>query len=296
MKCGSAVFSSSIDLCSHSAQPDRRAETACGENAPGLPLHYGPAERVSERQEEDAELSRYYQQALGSLLWLVTYSRPDMVWAYSIPSNVTTRCPKGSHSGYDTPASKSPRENVLPHLRRSAPGLMDPIHMCCRCHPCTGRLCVAQRQHGFCPRILGDIAIENQTIVTTSTAASELVEALNADLQAPNVALVMAEMNQSVLTFALACDATASPSMVGERAQMVWRTRHTSVRGLLLYQVALDAEVRLHYVARAGQRADGLTKGVAHESFMHWPVRHGAWQRLCEGAARRAAHLPLCVH
>lgn len=43
-------------------------------NAPGLLLHFGPA--------EDAMHIRYCQQALGSLLWLATRARPDMAWAH----------------------------------------------------------------------------------------------------------------------------------------------------------------------------------------------------------------------
>lgn len=35
----------------------------------------------------------FCQQALGSL-WLVTRTRPDMAWAFSIPANKTTRRPK----------------------------------------------------------------------------------------------------------------------------------------------------------------------------------------------------------
>lgn len=45
---------------------------------PGSPFHFDPAQRESEGQQEGAIHSRYCQQALGSLLWLVTRTLPDL--------------------------------------------------------------------------------------------------------------------------------------------------------------------------------------------------------------------------
>lgn len=50
----------------------------------GSPLHCDPEERKSKGQEEGATHTLYCQQPLGSLLWLVTRTRSDLAWAYSV--------------------------------------------------------------------------------------------------------------------------------------------------------------------------------------------------------------------
>lgn len=62
-------------------------------DTPGVALHAGGEARV-ERTEGDEVHIKYCQQALGSLLWLVTRTRPDLAWAYSVAASMTTRNPK----------------------------------------------------------------------------------------------------------------------------------------------------------------------------------------------------------
>lgn len=61
---------------------------------PGSPLRFDPAERTPEGQEEGATHIRDCQPALASLLWLVTRTRPDAAWAYSLAPSMAIRDPK----------------------------------------------------------------------------------------------------------------------------------------------------------------------------------------------------------
>lgn len=53
--------------------------------------------------------------------------------------------------------------------------------------------------------------------------------------------------------------------MVGIKEQLSWLTRHIPIRGHLLHQEVLDAEVSFVYVGTADQRADEMTKGLTKE-------------------------------
>ena len=59
----------------------------------GTHVHAGHDMRV-ERTDEYAVSIKFCQQALGSLLWLVMRTRPDLTWAYSVAASLMTRNPK----------------------------------------------------------------------------------------------------------------------------------------------------------------------------------------------------------
>lgn len=89
--------------------------------ATGLSLHFDLVKRESEGLEGDAMHIRYCQQALGSLLWLVARTRPDMAWACSIVANIATRSPKPATASVRHVCGyiMSAREVVHTYVRRS---------------------------------------------------------------------------------------------------------------------------------------------------------------------------------
>lgn len=184
----------------------------------GLSLHSGPAERVCGGHEKDSVHTIYCQQALGSLLWLVTHTRPDMVWAYCIVASMTARCPKAAaaYVRHMPRYFKTTREIGLIYARRRTPHVMGPMHVLAEAS--FAPTCSASRRAGMC--FAGGNLVtwksRRQPMITTSRAESELVAAVDAHLDARNAALLMAEMNQSgTVPFALVCGKTVALSMVG---------------------------------------------------------------------------------
>lgn len=104
-----------------------------------------------------------------------------------------------------------------------------------------------------------------QTVVSASTAESELIEAADAHLHARPIVLLLAELEQRVATMFLACDNSAAISMVGAAATHAWRSRHISIRGHLLDEAVRGGEVQFYFVGTHEQVADGLTKGLTRD-------------------------------
>lgn len=138
----------------------------------------------------------YCQQALGFLLWLVARPKPDMAREYNIAASMATKCPKASAARVkQMPCHLKPtREIGLMYVRRSTPGATDPMHVFAdaRFAP------TSSVSHGGSEHLVeGNLVTWNsrrQSNVTNSATESELVEAVDTNLQARNVALLMAGM------------------------------------------------------------------------------------------------------
>jgi hypothetical protein len=63
------------------------------ESIPGSALHHNATDRSKKSKEDEINI-KFCQRALGSLLWLVTRTRPDMAWSYSVAASMTTRMPQ----------------------------------------------------------------------------------------------------------------------------------------------------------------------------------------------------------
>ena len=104
-----------------------------------------------------------------------------------------------------------------------------------------------------------------QSVVSASTAESELIEAADAHLHARTIMLMLAELDQHRSLIFLRCDNAAALSMVGESSSRALRSRHISIRGHILDGAVREGEVQLTYVGTKEQKADGLTKGLSKE-------------------------------
>lgn len=68
--------------------------------------------------------------------------------------------------------------------------------------------------------------------------------------------------------FVLACDNTVALGVLGGKAQMAWRARHIFIRGHLLHQAALGADV--HSRQRATDMTKGVTPGLHAQAMASW--------------------------
>jgi len=232
---------------------------------PGGPVHFG-AEARTEPHPEDQRNIKFCQQALGGLLWLVTRTRPDLAWAYSVAASMTTRNPREAANrvrhllGY----LKATMEVGLQHDRQSPEiGKVIDLYADASFAPMGGA-----PHGGAVPYLHGNLVAwksHRQSLVAMSTAESELIEAADAHLHGRVLSLLHIEMSQEIALVHLACDNAAALTMVGEAATFAWRSRHISIRGFMLDQAIRDGEVTFYYVGTADQKADGLTKGLAKE-------------------------------
>ncbi len=233
-------------------------------DTPGTPVHAGHDMKVERTDNDDVNV-KYCQQALGSLLWLVTRTRPDLTWAYSVAASMTTRNPKEAANrvrhmlGY----LKNTIELGFVYSRNDEGLCAIDVHADASFAPGGGA------SHG------GSIAYvhgnpvawksHRQTVVSASTAESELIEAADAHLHARTIMLMLAELDQQTSLIHLRCDNSAALSMVGEASSKAWRSRHISIRGHILDEAIREGEVQFSYVGTKEQKADGMTKGLSRE-------------------------------
>jgi len=232
---------------------------------PGAPVHFG-AEAKLGQDPDDAKNIKFCQQALGGLLWLVTRTRPDLAWAYSVAASMTTRNPREAATR-------------VRHLLGYLKGTMEVGLQYDRSFPVGGRVLDLYADASFAPMggashggsvayLSGNLLTwksHRQSLIAMSTAESELIEAADAHLHGRVLSLLHIEMSQNISLVHLACDNAAALTMVGEAATFAWRSRRISIRGFLLSQAICEGETTLYYVGTLDQKADGLTKGLSKD-------------------------------
>ena len=210
------------------------------------------------------EAVREAQRVVGELVWLVTRSRPDIMYALSRMAALSTKKPKKvlvlarQIWRYLAATVKDglvfPREDQPPHIEVYTDASFG--------ETCQG--CVVVRW-GRSPILWKS---SRQTVLTTSTAGAELLEVMEGAAMAEAVRVVAEEMRASrVQCMQFTDSASALAIVTGESAS--WRTKHLRRRARFLRWRALRGDVVMRHLAGSEMIADLGTKALTAQKLQY---------------------------
>ena len=208
--------------------------------------------------EPTAPLVKQAQSEVGSLLWLVTRTRPDIMFAVSKLSSLVTRDPtkaleiasqikgylKGTaYDGLEFAASSEEEDVVNAFSDASFAPEGDYSHGCA----------IVMLQQSPVLWKSG-----KQPVATLSTAESELLEVVETMTMGESIHVVVNEINPGTSRVAW-CDSQAAVSILSNEGGS-WRTRHLRVRSSYARATIKQGNWLLHHLAGAQMVADIGTK------------------------------------
>eukprot|EP00439_Symbiodinium_sp_Y106_P026580 s3624_g3.t1 len=217
----------------------------------------------------DPEKIREAQQITGEVLWMSQRTRPDLSYTTSIMASLCTKCPE------QTIAIGA---KVLGYLQRTMDyGLVikwsnKGLTMFCDAafapqgaHSHSGWLVT----YGGVPIVWRS---GRQTMITLSTAESELLSLLDGAVATKGVEAILADIGEVVEDRELASDSTSALSISSGSSS--WRTRHLRIKAGWLSEQLSHGLFRATHCPGATQPADLLTKAL---SSMRMEMLLGIW-------------------
>ena len=203
----------------------------------------------------DPEKIREAQQITGEVLWMAQRTRPDLSYTTSIMASLRTKCPE------QTIAIGA---KVLGYLQRTMDyGLMinwsdKGLTMFC------DAAYAPQSAHSHSGWLVtyGGVRIvwrsSRQTMITLSTAESELLSILDGAVATKGVEAILSDIGEVVEDRELASDSTSALSISSGSSS--WRTRHLRIKAGWLSEQLSHGLFRATHCPGATQPADLLTK------------------------------------
>ena len=219
------------------------------------------AELLEVEESPTAEQIRRAQKAVGELLWLLTRSRPDLMYVMARMCSQVSRCPsrvlevadqvkgylKGS-AGSGLKFSRAEDEEIVLRVFTDASFSPD-----------------GSESHGCVVVLLGGAPISwksgRQSMVTLSTAEAELLEVVEGFALGEATAVLVEEIVGSVLRTAHTDSQAAQAVMVNEGGS--WRTRHLRMRAAFARQLIQKGIWSLNHVPGEQMIADLGTKPLS---------------------------------
>ena len=205
----------------------------------------------------EAEL-REAQQYAGEILWLSQRSRPDISYAASLISSLTTKAPR---------RASSITRKCLGFLQRTADHR---LHLVSR-----SQELVSWTDASFAPEgarshtgwliTAGEAPLSwrssRQGSVTLSTAEAELVASVEGALALCSLWALWKEVEEEEMKLILKTDSTSS--MAIQHGSGSWRTRHLRIKAAWIAEKVERSEITIEHCAGEVQIADALTKPLA---------------------------------
>ena len=219
------------------------------------------AELLEVEESPTADQIRRAQKAVGELLWLLTRSRPDLMYVMARMCSQVSKCPsrvlevadqvkgylKGS-AGSGLKFSRDDDEETVMRVFTDASFSPD-----------------GSESHGCVIVMLGGAPISwksgRQSMVTLSTAESELLEVVEGFALGEATAVLVEEIVGSVLRTAHTDSQAAQAVMVNEGGS--WRTRHLRMRAAFARQLIQKGIWSLNHVPGEQMIADLGTKPLS---------------------------------
>ena len=227
-----------------------------------------PITRDQSIMEEDPETPalhqvRRCQKEVGELLWLVTRTRPDLMFSVArMGTNVT----KATKSVLETASQ------TRGYLKRTVvEGLMmgeqKEREVCIQAFADASFSPDGEESHGSYVVFANDSPLfwrsGRQTTVTLSTAESELTELVEAISAGEAVAVIVSELFQDIKKFAWSDSQSALAILVNEGGN--WRTRHLRMRAAYTRQAVHSGEWGVGHLPGDRMVADIGTKALASQ-------------------------------
>ena len=225
-----------------------------------IPVSRETASFVATEEEavfSEAEL-REAQQYAGEILWLSQRSRPDLSYAASLISSLTTKAPR---------RASSITRKCLGFLQRTADHR---LHLVSR-----SQELVSWTDASFAPEgarshtgwliAAGDAPLSwrssRQSTVTLSTAEAELVASVEGALALCSLYALWKEIEEEELKLILKTDSTSSIAI--QHGSGSWRTRHLRIKAAWIGEKVERGEISIEHCAGKIQLADALTKPLS---------------------------------
>ena len=227
-----------------------------------------PITRDQSIMEEDPETPalhqvRRCQKEVGELLWLVTRTRPDLMFSVArMGANVT----KATKSVLETASQ------TRDYLKRTVvKGLMigeqKEREVCIQAFADASFSPDGEESHGSYVVFANDSPLfwrsGRQTTVTLSTAESELTELVEAISAGEAVAVIVSELFQDIKKFAWSDSQSALAILVNEGGN--WRTRHLRMRAAYTRQAVHSGEWGVGHLPGDRMVADIGTKALTSQ-------------------------------
>ena len=219
------------------------------------------AELVDPEEEVLSEEIRRAQKAVGELLWLLTRSRPDLMYVMARMCSQVTKCPRkvvdvaDQVKGY---LRGSPSEGL-----RFEKGQDDEVKL--RVYTDASFSPDGTESHGCVIVLLGTTPISwksgRQSMVALSTAESELMEVVEGFALGEAAAVLVEEIVGEVVRTSYTDSQAAQAVMVNEGGS--WRTRHLRMKAAHARQLIQQGVWSLHHVSGEDMIADVGTKPLA---------------------------------
>eukprot|EP00971_Amphidinium_carterae_P001334 26444-Amphidinium_carterae.2 len=222
----------------------------------GLPESFSGVHTESEEVSE--EQINEMKAALGTILWIVSRTRPDLAW---------------SHSMCATTLSSQPLE-CLRRIRHLFGYLSQHNDLAVRLTPKDDNLCVftdisfapnGGKSHAGLLLQFGSATLtwrsHKQSIVALSTGEAELYACVEGVGALRSARSLLTELGESVAVPNLLCDIMAAVTLSNNDPPM--RSRHWSIRAWILRDAVRSGEINVSYVSTKDQRADSLTKSLS---------------------------------
>ena len=229
-----------------------------------IPVSRENASFVATEEEavfSEAEL-REAQQYAGEILWLSQRSRPDLSYAASLISSLTTKAPR---------RASSITRKCLGFLQRTADHR---LHLVSR-----SQELVSWTDASFAPEgarshtgwliTAGEAPLSwrssKQGSVTLSTAEAELAASVEGALALCSLYALWKEIEEEEMKLILKTDSTSS--MAIQHGSGSWRTRHLRIKAAWIAEKVESSEIAIEHCAGEVQIADALTKPLASAAF-----------------------------
>ena len=213
---------------------------------------------VEEEMVFSEEELRQAQQYAGELLWMSQRSRPDLAYAASLVSSLTTKAPR---------RACSITRKCLGFLQRT---IDYRLHVVAR-----GSELVSWTDASFAPEggrshtgwliTAGDSPLawrsSRQTSVTLSTAEAELAASVEGALALCSLSALVQEVLEEPWDLILKTDSTSS--MAIQHGSGSWRTRHLRIKAAWIAEKVERGDIKIEHCAGVVQLADALTKPLA---------------------------------
>ena len=228
-----------------------------------VPITKDQASQSMPEIKPTVELVKESQKEVGSLLWLVTRTRPDIMFAVSKMSALSTRDPKKALEiakqikGY----IKGTVEDGLVFRKEEGPSGVLNAYSDASFAP------EGDCSHG-CSMVLlqGSLILwksSRQPLVTLSTAEAELLEVVESLTMGESVAVVANEMGPEVAKISW-CDSQAAVAILVSEGGS-WRTRHLRIRSSFARSTIQQGNWAIHHVAGINMIADVGTKALSSQ-------------------------------
>ena len=200
------------------------------------------------------------QKEVGELLWLVTRSRPELMFAVSKMGSATTKAPDQVHEVYKQAMGyllSHPSDGLVFDVKSEDPWLLEAFAD-------SSFSPQGEESHGaFLIKLCGCPVFwrsGRQPLISLSTAESEMMEAVESLVAGESVGVIAEELQGDLLKMAWSDNQAATVILTAEGGN--WRTRHLKMRALAARQLISSGEWTLRHKHGEHMEADMGTKAL----------------------------------